>query len=344
MRAEINPCGISIDHFGKFHQSKILFEIEDVVFAVRDMHGFEYANPRIVEKLAAGLPASMDEHIAKVPRYLSVFSDAHDYAETIDAFWAGCVDAGYLIDGFACNCPISDQVTPEDRIRFCYLISRIYNEVRSDEYLRRERRRRWDEDANKEDVSAYCDALTSAYSRILVSRLDCHYKKEFRDLITVDKVYRDRSAFIRILRNRAVFSDLIGYAWSIEQGFEAGYHLHVMAAFKGWKRQSDWYMTKVMGDFWEEVTDGAGYVYRCNDKIHQYKDRGVGMIHRNDAHERANFSKAIGYLRTLKTESERLQHPRMRPKGCDTFGRGNWPSRWSSFAQEGSQTLVQGNS
>lgn len=344
MCAEINAKGCQDQHAGGYSQSEILFEIESLVEAIRDLHAFAFVSPANIERLAVRLPSSMDAHIVRMPRYLSVYSTAHDYAETIDAFWVGCYEAGYLIDGYAFNCGASAVVTNNDRTRFCYLVSRIYNEVRTDEYLRRERRRRWDEDANKEELYAYCDALTSAYSRILVSRLDCHYKKEFRGLITVDKAYRDRSAFIRILRNRAVFSDLIGYAWSIDQGFDAGYHLHVMGAFKGWKKKSDWYMTKVMGEVWDEVTSGAGYVYRCNDKIHQYKDRGVGMIHRNDATECANFSKAIGYLRTLKTESERLQHPRMRPKGCDAFGRGNWPSRWASFAQEGSQALVQGNS
>ncbi len=143
----------------------------------------------------------------------------------------------------------------------------------------------------------------------------------------------------------------------VEQGDRSdggGYHIHAAYFFNGNEVQGDVYKAIQLGELWEDITHGQGYVHSCNYDKEKYGDEcGIGRILRSDRAIRRHVHKVVRYL------VKDAQHLRLRPKGarCLRTGqvkhsrRGGWqdvvswiPVTRSSVhravLEEGAETLV----
>ncbi len=147
-------------------------------------------------------------------------------------------------------------------------------------------------------------------SRLLVIRIDFIYRSEFKDQITLDLVQEHRSRLLdNRRRNKKLFADLLGYAWSLEHGSYdpktniagTGFHHHFLFLFNGHIRNLDINIGLAIANYFDTViTHGMSHSYVSNfDKAKFEKNGtlGIGSIAHNDIEERNNLlSHVAGYL------------------------------------------------
>ena len=140
----------------------------------------------------------------------------------------------------------------------------------------------------KASVLAYIDSLFNYRARLLVVRLDLHYRKgRFLERETffeedLARVKHDWDALYHDIKNGLV-SDLVGFVVKIEYGILTGFHMHTLLMFDGSKRRGDVVIAEIIGRHWvSKVTNGLGRYYSCNRNAQLYRSRGIGMIHRSD--------------------------------------------------------------
>ncbi len=74
--------------------------------------------------------------------------------------------------------------------------------------------------------------------------------------------------------------------------------------------QGDVYKAIQLGELWEDITHGQGYIYNCNHDKEKYGDEcGIGRILRSDRAIRRHVHKAVKYF------VKNAQHLRLRPAG-----------------------------
>ena len=188
------------------------------------------------------------------------------------------------------------------------------------------------EQSNRFKLECYLNQLLTHYSRLLFVRVDISILKEFQVYWRIDDFYEA----LRILRNRmsnkdTCFKDLQGYVWALEQGVEKGYHCHLLLIYDGNKHREDSGLAKLVGEYWEQITNQQGTYYNCNTKDNKEKfDKngllGIGMIHREHPQQVANAIRAAMYLVNPEKEDQRLRvktSPQIR-----TFGTGRFDVEW----------------
>lgn len=135
---------------------------------------------------------------------------------------------------------------------------------------------------NTESLLTYIDGLFDHWGRLLVIRLDVGYKRDFLKgacdtVIDYAQVREHREAFLEYLRSDAFPSVLRGFAWSLEMGRTASFHIHWLLFIDGHESQQDVTLARALGEHWEHViTEGKGRYHNCNADHHPR--RGVGMI------------------------------------------------------------------
>lgn len=190
---------------------------------------------------------------------------------------------------------------------------------------------------NLDSLKNYIESLINHYSRLLFVRLDLSIDKLYQNTVGIFEF----NNYLKILNNRMqnkdhCFRDLHGYAWSIEQGVEKGFHAHMLFIYDGNKHQNDFGMAMKIGNYWKELTSNMGIFFTSNDT--HYKQSlaargllGIGMIHRNNPFEVQNAINAAGYL--VQPEKEN-QHLRVKVAGMRSFGKANYDVSWRRKAEK----------
>ena len=173
----------------------------------------------------------------------------------------------------------------------------------------------------------YTSTLIHHYARTLVVRVDLSIKTEYQALYNIQAF----NQALEVLRRRiadqdSCFSDLYGYAWALEHGVSKGYHSHLLLMYNGNIHQQGFKMGQWVGECWEQITHGCGYIFNCNhpDYMDTYEAMGtlgIGMIHRHDENKLNNFlNYVVPYL--VNGEKEQ-QHLRVKDSAyMRSFGRG----------------------
>ncbi|GLO43964.1 hypothetical protein [Pseudomonas putida] len=194
------------------------------------------------------------------------------------------------------------------------LVARIRQLTRERWYLRRKHDLRHQAKEQEIQVCDYADALCELYSRITIIRVDFHYRSEAQARLRVEHVFENLDELIAKHKCNAIFDQLIGHIYSVEQGDRhdgGGYHIHAAYFFNGNVVQGDVYKAIQLGELWEDITHGQGYIYSCNHDKEQYGDGcGIGRILRSDRAIRRHVHKAVKYL------VKDAQHLRLRPEGA----------------------------
>ncbi|ONN67927.1 inovirus Gp2 family protein [Herbaspirillum sp. VT-16-41] len=155
-------------------------------------------------------------------------------------------------------------------------------------------------------------------SRYLILFLTLNYKIEYREDVTIDELCKHRDRLIRNIECNSLLSGIKAYIWKLEEGQEAGLHIHLLVFYSGTHRE-DISIARRIGEYWtNNATRGIGAYWNSNaDKV-RYKRRGwalgVGRIDRRDEEGREGIRSIIRYMGKSDQEME------SRPKNRRTFG------------------------
>lgn len=181
------------------------------------------------------------------------------------------------------------------------------------------------ENENSQSLAVYLDSLQQHYARMLAVRVDLSYRRDFHELVNIDRFHEDISLLrSRISNKKGCFRHLHGYVWALEQGEDKGYHCHLLLLYDGSKRHKDCYLGQEVGEHWQILTGGYGQYYNCNDPNHlkPFKESGkcgIGMIHRKNEEQVRNLSNVAQYLTRSTKLNQRLL---VKAPGMRTFGHG----------------------
>lgn len=180
---------------------------------------------------------------------------------------------------------------------------------------------------NQQSLFDYTSTLINHYARTLVVRVDLSIKKEYQALYNIQAFNQALDVlFRRIADQDSCFSGLHGYAWALEHGVSKGYHCHLLLMYDANMHKDGFKMGQWVGECWEQITHGCGYIFNCNhpdymDKYEAMGILGIGMIHRHDEKKINSFlNYVVSYL--VNGEKEQ-QHPRVKDSVyMRSFGRG----------------------
>jgi len=252
----------------------------------------------------------------------------YSYREHLQAVRAACQYIGLERhpDGPAC---LNEEGTAYlDHFRSMnVLVARIRQLAREQWYCRKTDDRRYQARKQEIQVCDYGDALCELYSRITIVRVDFHYRSEAQARLRVEHVFDDLDELITKHKRNAIFDHLIGHIYAVEQGDRndgGGYHIHAAYFFNGNEVRGDVFKAIQLGELWEDITHGQGYIYSCNHNKERYGDGcDIGRILRSDRAVRRHVHKAVKYL------VKDAQHLRLRPEGarCLRVGQLKRPRR-----------------
>lgn len=185
---------------------------------------------------------------------------------------------------------------------------------------------------NSKNLKKDIHKLFTRYSRFLFVRVDLNYSKDTLHRVTIDNFYEHVKKLRELISNKdAEFEHLEHYAIALEQGYDHGYHCHLLLIYNSTRRQRDTYLGQAVGEKWQHITGGLGSYYNCNDLKHKkiYKDRGtlgVGKIHRDNPQEVDNAIRVALYLtqpeKTDRCVAKVSQNLKIKRSNMKTFMRG----------------------
>ncbi|WDH23690.1 inovirus-type Gp2 protein [Pseudomonas chlororaphis] len=298
-------------------QSDITLQIERLVQAIEDSDSPAYRIKQARTGYERVEDTKLSRYFTHIKQMYDLFDDRvpYDYSEHLQAFWEACQDIGLERnpDGPAC---LNERGTAwlDHHRSMNALVARIRQFTCERWYLRRKDDLR--HQAIKQGIQAcdYVDALWDLYSRITIVRVDLHYRSEAQARLRVEHVFEDMKQLIAQHRRNPIFDHLIGHMYSVEQGDRndgGGYHIHAAYFFNGNEVRGDVFKAIKLGELWEDITHGQGYMYSCNHDKDQYGDEcGIGRIERSDRAIRRHVHKVVKYL------VKDAQHLRLRPEGA----------------------------
>ncbi|AOY45180.1 MULTISPECIES: YagK/YfjJ domain-containing protein [Psychrobacter] len=242
------------------------------------------------------------------------------YPETVKAF----IGSGYVA---------AEWYLPEELIwdnsRTLYFINLIHENYKLAviDYEKQFQKQKQD---NRLSLKGYLSCIFDHYAKLLVVRVDLGYLKEKIDKVDIYE-FNDHVSNLRdlISNKKTCFEHLEGHAWAIEQGFDRGFHCHLLLIYQGNKRQKDTYLGQRVGEKWQEITGGLGSYFNCNDPAHKKRftrnERlGLGMVHRDSQVNDVTAENAISTALYLADPSKLDQALKIRVRGMRTFGHGQY--------------------
>lgn len=301
-------------------QARITILIEEFVQAIE--HSWE---PAFYVTLSSSrheqvIHSSLSKWFNGIDQFLSIYADYYVFSEHLEVFWRACkeVGLGYSTTGLACL-----DVGGNPYLSFAQSMNALVDKVRQlahePGFKRKEHDRRYQANQKRATLEHYVRAVLSQYSRTVVVRVDLHYRNEFAHLVRIDDLASDLKRLIKAKERNEIFKHEIGYAWSIEQGEDRGFHIHSAFFFNSTHVRSDWHKAQTIGELWVQITSGRGYTHNCNANKKKYVRVGVGTIKRDDEQACDNVVSTLLYL-TKDNQYLRIKPPRMR---C--FGTGTHP-------------------
>lgn len=240
------------------------------------------------------------------------------YSETIKAF----IGSGYIA---AEGCLPENLVWDNSRTsNFINLIHRNYKLAVINYEMQFQRQ----EQSNRLSLQEYLSYLFNHYAKLLVVRVDLGYLKETVNQVDIYSFNNHLKTLRDLISNKKTcFEHLEGHAWAIEQGFDRGFHCHLLLIYQGNKRQKDTYLGQKVGEKWQAITGGLGSYFNCNDPAYKKKftynhQLGLGMVHRDSQVNNVTAENAISTALYLADPSKSDQALKVRVQGMRTFGHG----------------------
>jgi hypothetical protein len=298
-------------------QSDIALQIESLVQAIEktDTPAFRITQSRSgYERVEE---TKLSRYFTYIKQMVDLFDDSaeYSYSEHLQAFREACQYVGLERHP-------NGPVCLDERGVACLgyhqsmnvLTARIRQMTRQRWYRRRAKDRLDLANQQERDVTEYTDAVMSYYSRTTIVRVNLYYRPVAQARLRVEHVFDDLRHLVTAHKRNPVFEHLIGYTYSVEQGDRnggQGYHIHAAYFFNGNVVCRDVWKAIEIGELWEGITRGQGYMESCNhDKGRYGNECGIGQIQRGDLSTRQHTHKAMKYL--VKDG----QHLRLKPEGA----------------------------
>ncbi len=312
-------------------QSDIALQIERLVQAIEDSDSPAYRIKQARTGYDRVEETKLSRYFPHIRQMVDLFEGGieYSYSEHLQAFREACQVIGLERnpdnpDGPVC---LNEEGTAwlDHHRSMNVLVARIRQLAGERWYLRRKDDLR--HQARKQEIRAcdYADALCERYSRITIVRVNLYYRSAARARLRVEHVFDDLEQLIAEHRRNSLFDHLIGHMYSVEQGDRndgRGYHIHAAYFFNGNEVRGDVYKAIQLGELWEDITHGQGYMDSCNHDKERYGDEcGIGRIERNDRAIRRHLHKAVKYL------VKDAQHLRLRPEGARCLRTGHLKRR-----------------
>lgn len=165
----------------------------------------------------------------------------------------------------------------------------------------------------------YLIAHFKEHSRLLIIRIDLHFRKEFIKEVTADENRKALEKFLRALREGRIAKEVIAYISASEYGYQRGFHQHLLVALNSNEHQRGIYWAKTIGEYWEFCTNGKGSYFDCFAIKDYYFRCGIGMVHISDVEKLQGLRDALIYM--LKGD----YYIKATSKNARTMRKGNMP-------------------
>ena len=242
------------------------------------------------------------------------------YSQTINAF----IGSGYVAAGY---CLPEELVW--DHLRTSYFMKLIQDNYKLP-IINSELQFQQQEQNNRLSLQEYLSCLFNHYAKLLVVRVDLGYAKETVNQVSI----YDFEAHLKTLRDlisnkKTCFEHLEGYTWAIEQGFDRGFHCHLLLIYQGNDRQKDTYLGQAVGEKWQAITNSLGSYFNCNDPAYKKlfahcNQLGLGMVHRDSPVNNVTAENAINMALYLTEPSKTDQAMKVTVQGMRSFGHGQY--------------------
>jgi hypothetical protein len=265
--------------------------------------------------------------------FIRKFDSNHDYTEMPYAFLHACwsTEEFFNIDLYKLVLD-PDVLGQRYAIELNWLVSLIRAYSQSKWFTRGISDRQYESKNRSMTIATLVSALLEMYSRLVLVRIDLSYLPEFRSMVGIDRLMKDREEFFRVIRSKyRSYQHLRGYVWAIEVGKKKGPHCHLLFIFDGTHVREDITIGKHLCNIWaQSVTGGLGSTWNCNKK--RYLTRGIGVIERADPTACMN---AVYFATYLAKDPHMAgvsdpQYVRMKPSGARIFGASQLPENKSA--------------
>ncbi len=252
-------------------------------------------------------------YFTKVPEFLKIVErlpSQNLYSEHIEVFIACSKEMGLFCQTLAwtdiwhapsLTYPQFSGISAAEL--FNLLVAKLRDRCLSQQTKARARKRRSEAAERAEEYASYVDALLGICTRLVVLRIDFEYRKEFKDLITIQDAIADLNRFFNNQPHNSLFAEQLGYIVKLEYGVLKGLHFHLILFFDGSKRdgRKDVQLAQKIGEYWVEViTKGRGSYWNINANKKKYKQRGqlgIGVINSWETNLVENLKhRVVGYL------------------------------------------------
>jgi hypothetical protein len=249
--------------------------------------GYEFSETRVGRRARKTFPLHF------------LFDSKHFYSEKPLAFLRACQQIGRLYE-------FRDMKRVRNRYevdaRYAEIMNLLIDTIRhlaKEEWFKRVARdRRYQASCNGEKAASYTAEVLNYYARSEIVRLDFGYTGGAAAPVKIERAWHDFHDFLQLLEFHPLFKKMTGYIWSIEQGADKGFHMHVAFFFDGSEVCQDIVVAKLIGEeLWvDRVTQGWGTYYNCNRHKERYDKVGIGTIHRDNEEECLNAIRCMQYL------------------------------------------------
>nr|WP_082519557.1 inovirus-type Gp2 protein [Variovorax sp. Root411] len=139
-------------------------------------------------------------------------------------------------------------------------------------------------------LSECIDRLARRHTEVIALRFDLFYRRpgsepaQFDDVpdVSVLEEFVDQDArFHRSMIHR-FGKDLLGYAWALEFGREAGFHKHYLVFLRPQGNEDHAGLVDLLEVKWLALTEGRGFLHNCNRNAHSYKPCAIGLVRLDD--------------------------------------------------------------
>lgn len=310
-------------------QSEAIIRIERFVDFVINHEGPAY---KFKHRDGCGLAETrIGSRLRKVFPLNFLFDSRHSYSERPAVFLRACWQVLHM-QGFEMRQAVRSRYDADTE--YAEMMNLIVETIRmlagEDWFKRAESDRRYQSSHNGLKAAQYVAAVLNHYARTEVVRLDFGYAGGASAMVSVDRAWADFEEFLQLLDWHPYFGHMTGYMWSIEQGEDKGFHMHLVFFFNGSEVCRDIVMGNMIGqELWvDRITLGRGTYYNCNMHKDRYGDAvGIGTIRRDSDEECLNAIRCLQYLPKGGEFLDRDdQYLRIKHKHrMHTFGTGQMP-------------------
>lgn len=184
--------------------------------------------------------------------------------------------------------------------------------------------------ANHKNLEKYLKSLYEHYARLYIVRVDLGYLKESNS-IGIKQFNQDFTKLRNRIANKdGCFKLVQGYAWTIEQAKDHGYHVHLLLIYNASKVSNGSYYAIEVGKMWEQIARYYGCYFNLNSRkyINELKARkcliGLGLLSRNNKGDWGKLLTVAKYLAEPTKEQQRL---RVKLKGMNCFSTGQFRTK-----------------